>query len=40
MVMDNDRSLLDLNQNNIMESPKEEMFPMGSHEKIIERTAN
>ena len=40
MVIDNERSLLDFNQNNVMESPKEEMFPIGSNEKIIERTAN
>ena len=40
MVMDNDRSLLDFNQNIGMEPTKEVMFPIGSNEKPIERTAN
>ena len=40
MVLDNERSLLDFNQNNVIESPKEEMFPINSSEKILERTAN
>ena len=34
--MDNDRSLLDFNQNMGMEPS----FPIGSNEKPIERTAN